>query len=454
MTKHLKISLFLLPLIIHSSSQAQVALAPSVTDGYLPADSEAVCEIPFFPEISDELEGPFEGALINDFTLYDVEGTAYTASEILEDGKPMMLISSSYSCFVYRWQIDKINTIQSVFGDFINIYVVYTVEAHPTDPSPYFNAVNIGAANYAEEILISQPLTYGERKDIVATMQTTHPVNVPVLLDTPCNDWWLNFGTNPNCAFFINPDGTVYDAQEWFDRYPDKMSNTIFSYFGEEPPVEEDSIPNGVFYLVDYEEDCIQDDPGMTIITSVDLANTATADSYLEILRLSEDLPSGWASSICTDVCYPPDVEVANMYLYEGTASYFSYYFYTDEYPGEGEVELLVKNVYTPANFYTVTLKACTSDGSVTAIEDIDADRLIVAPNPASNAFQIFAGDGWQQNTMLEMYDLNGQRVMLQPNLNLNGGYANVNVDQLPAGMYMLRLSDEMHSTTECIQIL
>ena len=117
-------------------------------------------------------------------------------------------------------------------------------------------------------------------------------------------------------------------------------------------------------------------------------------------------------------------------------------------------MELLVKNVYTPTNFYTVTLKACTSDGSVTAIEDIDADRLIVAPNPASNAFQIFAGDGWQQNTMLEMYDLNGQRVMLQPNLNLNGGYANVNVDQLPAGMYMLRLSDEMHSTTECIQIL
>ncbi len=452
MFKNLKVLFFNVAFVTAASLQAQVILAPSVSDGFLPADDDAICDIPFFPEISDELEGPFEGELISDFTLFDSYGNAYTASEILDDGKPMLLVSASYSCFVYRWQVDKINMLQSVFGDFINIYVVYTVEAHPTDPSPYFNAVNIGAANYADDILITQPLTYGERKDIVATMQTTHPVDVPVLIDNPCNEWWLNFGTNPNCAFFINPDGTVYDAQEWFDRFPDNISNTIFSYFGEEPPAE-DSIPNGIFDLVGYEEDCVQDDPGVTIITSVDLQNEATTDSYLEIIRLSEDLPTGWASSICTDVCYPPDVEVANMYLYEGTEAYFSYYFYTDEVPGEGEVELLVKNVYTPENFYTLTLKACTGDGAVTAIESLDKDRLIIAPNPANYVFQIFAGEEWQQNTMLEMFDLNGQRVLLNPNLNLNGGYASIDVNRLPGGMYLLRLSDDGHSKTENIQI-
>jgi hypothetical protein len=42
-------------------------------------------------------------------------------------------------------------------------------------------------------------------------------LKVPVLLDGPGNEWWTTFGTAPNSAFLLNPNGTIFEKQGWLN---------------------------------------------------------------------------------------------------------------------------------------------------------------------------------------------------------------------------------------------
>lgn len=154
-------------------------------------------------------------------------------SGLLNSVKPVLLVGCNYTCYVFRGKIDVINEMKAMYGDDLQIYLVYTVEAHPViDFSPYFGYENVGADNYAEGILYRQPTTYGERKDIVSDMLANETINVPVLIDGPCNEFWTNWGTNPNPAWLIAPDGYVYDAQKWFNKEPEDMYASIDDLLG------------------------------------------------------------------------------------------------------------------------------------------------------------------------------------------------------------------------------
>lgn len=422
---------------------AQTYLLPSISDGPMPTLTDELCDPPVYPVVTDELEdGPFEGDAVPEFTLYSIDGEEFTLSDKLSEGKPVLLISGSYTCWVYRSAVDKINGLQMLFGDYINIAVVYTVEAHPTDTSVYFNDIATGWPNYEDDVLYPNPTTYGERIDVAEDMLEELPLNVPLLMDSPCNDWWLNFGTNPNAAFFITPEGLVFDSQEWFDRYPESILETIASYFDIEiDPGGGIDEPYGAFELGEYEEECASDVPGMTIITEVEVNNLDTLDALFNIVRLSEDIPEGWETSLCTDICYPPNVSYTNMYLDASVEDYFSLYFYTDEIPAEGEVDLLVKHEYRPDNTYNITLKACTEDEVVTNIEStVSRDDLYVYPNPASSHVNLTIGASELLDGIFDVYNTSGQHIMSGQ---LSAGDAVVEVADWPKGFYMLRLNSD-----------
>ena len=159
-----------------------------------------------------------KGDKIPNLTLYSLDGSKFTLSEALANGKPVLLITGSYTCDISRHNIPDINALAGKYKDKLSIYLVYTIDAHPSDvPSPYSknNKVEIAQANVREHIEASQPKTYGERKTLAKKWQQQNYISAPVLVDNPTNDFWLSFGQAPNMAYLIEPGGSVYYKQAW-----------------------------------------------------------------------------------------------------------------------------------------------------------------------------------------------------------------------------------------------
>ena len=158
---------------------------------------------------------------VPDFTLYSSQGDKFTLSEALKSGKPIMLISGSYTCDVSRSNLPGIDSIIQQYRDKINVRMVYTLDAHPSDTiSPYSpkHEIWIPNINLKDQVEATQPKTYGEREALAVKWQQRYNIAVPVLIDTPANQFWLNYGQAPNMVYLIDPNGTVNYKQVWFNK--------------------------------------------------------------------------------------------------------------------------------------------------------------------------------------------------------------------------------------------
>src|SRR5438128_1385262 len=154
---------FLLTIAIHFSVSSQPQLKPSIGLTALPNDGDSVCDIPL------RLGGNFDALgfqisdTVPDFTLYEFNGDSLNLKTALQSGKPVLLVTCSYTCPIYRGHLDEVNNLLAEFSNDVLIYLVYTVEAHPiVDISPYFGYVNTTQQNYQDSILYRQPETYGD----------------------------------------------------------------------------------------------------------------------------------------------------------------------------------------------------------------------------------------------------------------------------------------------------
>ncbi|MFN0275005.1 MAG: T9SS type A sorting domain-containing protein [Chitinophagales bacterium] len=431
--------LFVHLVFAHQISWAQpVELGPSIGLESLPSNSAEICDIPFYPLITDELEGLTEGDLIPDFTLYTVDGVEVTASELLSDGKPALFVGGSYTCWVFRDQLPVVNLLQALYGDELHIYIIYTVEAHPLyDISPYFGVELTGDPNFTDDILYEQPDTYGQRKDIVNDMIEDLTISVPVLIDGPCNEWWLNFGTNPNCAYLVQSDGVIYDAEPWLDRFPDDIFASVEGLFG--ITTDGEPVPDGIV-TASAESECITGESGETIVVSGSVVNEDTADAYLDVLRLEENLPEGWLTSICTDICFPPEVMEATMYVDSEETLPMHVYFYTIGADAYGTATILIKNHYIPSNNFTYIFKACTGSTG-TADISIERPELFLFPNPATDEVQLQTYSATTSDLLITIFDITGN-VMFNKSQALVSGQFNVsvNVGNFASGLYIVKM--------------
>ena len=133
MKKAILLYIFILCTLQYSHAQ----LLPSIGLSALPADSDSICPIPI-AQGSGSVPGIMPGNLVPEFKLYTLNGDSVVLSEVLSQGKPVLLISSSYTCPVFRGKIPVINQVDSIYQGLLSVYVIYTVEAHPViDVSPY-----------------------------------------------------------------------------------------------------------------------------------------------------------------------------------------------------------------------------------------------------------------------------------------------------------------------------
>jgi len=210
-----------------------INLKPSIGLNSLPSDDDSVCTIPLAIDPGNIFESPglHEGDTIPDFKLYTNGNDSVQISNLIADGKPILLVGGSYTCPKYRNHLDELSDLQAAYGDEVHIYIVYTVEAHPDSPdiSPYKGEVWELNSNDQANIHYHEPITYLDRKNAASDMLNELDIPVPVLLDGPCNAWWQTFALAPNPAFLVNPNGTIFLKQGWFDNGLYTMTNAINS---------------------------------------------------------------------------------------------------------------------------------------------------------------------------------------------------------------------------------
>ena len=219
----IKLAFVAIALAISHFAMAQIVLGPTIGVNSLPGDGDPICTIGVYldPDGTYETPGIQVADTLLHFNFYDVNGAGTDILTELQKGKPLLLISGSYTCPVYRGKIPVINQIQATYSSQLSTFIIYVVEPHPdVDVSPYSGQVWTTAANQSEGILHRQPTTYGERKTIVSTMLNAMTIDVPVLIDGPCNEYWTNMAYAPNNAYLINTDGSVYVKHGWFHKAP------------------------------------------------------------------------------------------------------------------------------------------------------------------------------------------------------------------------------------------
>ncbi|MBK9175247.1 MAG: redoxin domain-containing protein [Flavobacteriales bacterium] len=411
---------------------AQPSLLPSIGIGSLPADGDPICNLPVqTPPIASC--GRPEGEQAADFTLYDLDGNAFNLEAALLAGKPVLMVSSSYTCPVFRNKVPRINAVAAQYADQLTTIVVYTPEAHPdVDISPYFGAVNTGQANIDAGILYEQPDTYGERKAILQDMLADMTIDVPVYLDGPCNEWWDYYGPQPNNAYLIDLNGTIHTHHDWFDKLPENIDCDIADLLGiAPPPACNGQTFGGQFSMEWVSNDTVHGIGGTTLTAHMRLSNTsATEDVLVRVVKLQNQLPAGWGSSLCLDVCYLPDVDTAIVPIAAGEIMEFYYYFYSTPGSATGYTRIGLRNEIDNSNNFTREVWGM-AEGGVGMAESSPVERSLPYPQPCATDFVMPAA---RAGDRIVLCDPRGTIVLEA------SAWPKVDVSGLRSGLYMATL--------------
>jgi len=366
---------------------SQPFLKPSIGLTTKPQLQDSICKINNYLG-SFEMSGYQVQDTVHDFTLYEPNGTPQTLSQDLRNGKPVLLISSSYTCPVFRGKIDEINALHAMFKDRVRIYVVYTVEAHPNqDISPYFGRVNTGQQNMNEGVLYRQPLTYGDRLNVVNDLLLNYPLDVPILVDGPCNAWWTQYGPAPNNATLIDTNGVVRIKHAWFDRDPDDMFCDLRQWLDPKDPCDSVAQGKSAFRFTINSDTVVRTQTNGFAYVSATLQNIGNYPMKIEVRRLLNQLPAGWSSSMCLDVCYPSDVDSTLINLDPQQTMDLIVDVFTGPDPDTGSIRIGMRNADDVMNRAIIRISVISEQP--TGNKFVEQDPILVYPNPASQALFI-----------------------------------------------------------------
>jgi hypothetical protein len=441
MLKWIPALLFLLPL--HLAAQ----LLPSIGLSALPADTAAICSVIPYTGAYDTT-GYNVGDTVPDFTLYTVAGTPVTLSSVLQGGLPVLLVSASYTCPVFRGKIAELNRIDSIYQGQLKVYVVYTLEAHPiVDLSPYSGTLWTTAQNQQAGILFQQPTTYGERKALIDSMTQAVYLRPEVVVDGPCNPWWHHYGPAPNNATLIQPDGRVFAKHDWFHRSPLNSYCDIDSLLGTNSGQCLALGNSGQFTFTLDRDSVVFGNAGDVLALHGLLSNTSTTDNVvLDIAKLAINVPAGWTTALCADICYPVTTAQTQLILAPMQVQPFTFYFYTDAIPATGDVRVGFRNNPFPNNRYQQGFYANTLP--VGLVAPVDGEGLRVFPQPASGAFTLRSTFPFER---VVIRDMMGKVVWEQAMLR--------RVDEvqiaapLPAGCYLLIVDGDVVQQSRLVMV-
>ena len=416
----------LLFLLTAFSLTLQAQLKPSIGLSGLPDDSKAICTISTYNGGYSN-SGFSKDSTVRDFTLYDVKGQSMNLSTELSKGKPILLVAGSYTCPVFRNKLATINKIVTDYGSQLSVWLVYVVEAHPiTDPSPYSGKEWVTGQNQQDGILYRQPTTYGERKAIASDQGKNMSITPPMLIDGPCNEWWLNFGPAPNNSYIILPNGKVFSKHGWFDKSPDDIFCDIDKLLG---TTCDNQQTGGTFTWKLNGSNTVSGGAGEVLSVSGKLINNSSASAEIEIIRMQNVAVSGWASAMCVDVCLQEWVDTTEFVLAAGDSQSYTMYFYSGSAGNESaHARIGFRNKAKSSNKMSQDFYGNTWMSYLT---DVQETSLKLYPNPASDHVTIIA----EMKTGIYLSNVHGN-VVSEAMLDI--GFNKINLSDLAEGLYFL----------------
>lgn len=392
-----------------------------------------VCDIPVYldPDGTNNTSGFLVGEEVEDFTLYDTDGIGFNLFDALEE-KPVFLMTGSYTCPRFRANLNNLEQIIEDFGDSITVWITYCVEAHPhTDVSPYFGFVNPATSNIDLGIIYDQPDSYQDRINTVSDMLEELDVPAPVLLDTPCNDWWDAYGPAENNAYLIEQDGTVAIKHGWMNNFGLDMHDDLTVYFGGE--VDSTSY-NGSFYITDDFTTATQY-TNLLLAAETDVINDSEEAVQIQVVREIIETPEEWTYSLCFGLCYSPEIDTIQFTVQAGYEPEFTLYHYPDGFPGNSLIQLTFTNLNDPENEYVWVVDA--SSEYVSVPEHLHAEEYVWSGSAIHSAR---ADCG---NTHYLVWNSGGARVKAGRGCSFETG-------DLPPGVYTMLITHASQDSQIC----
>lgn len=173
------------------------------------------------------------GEHVPDLILHDLEGNHQQLSRCWEK-QPALLVTMSLSCGRTRQHVQALQRLARRFEQSINTVIIYIVEAHPIDvPSPYTDGIWLTPLNEIAGIHCAQPRTLAERIELAEQLRRRFRLSTPMLIDALDDRAWRAFGSAPNVAILVQPDGRIAVKQGWFD--PQEMARAVTVLFKSSP---------------------------------------------------------------------------------------------------------------------------------------------------------------------------------------------------------------------------
>ena len=168
----------------------------------------------------------------------------------------------------------------------------------------------------------------------------------------------------------------------------------------------------------------------------VDTIICGNSGLYVDVIRVQNDTAPNWSTSFCLDVCFPPFVDSARVYILPNGRITFILDFYSSSLPDSSTALFKFVNPNNPANVFYQRLYGITTPASVAAV-NAPAVTIHIFPMPVSSgsAFNVFISDMNNSSGELRMnvYDMCG-RVCANVSGLHNGN--NSILLSLPAGIY------------------
>ncbi len=195
----------------------------------------------------------------------------------------------------------------------------------------------------------------------------------------------------------------------------------------------------------------LSDTLGSEVVYDLKVANTSGRELTLAMVRTLNDLPQGWQSSLCINLCYSPLVDsvattadFGSSPVRAGDTASVSVHVFPLTNPGLGVIRVVLKDVASPSDQQEFRF---TTDAIATSVESDEgaAHGFALAqnyPNPWNPSTRVRYRVGEEGAVSLRLYDTLGREVKVLVDERQQPGEYTVELDGsgLASGVYVYRL--------------
>ena len=186
------------------------------------------------------------------------------------------------------------------------------------------------------------------------------------------------------------------------------------------------------------------------------LINNSANPIVLQVVRLTNQIPSGWQTSICTSLgCLPPFVDSTTVSIPGSGMDSVLLDFITDANPAVGTVTMKVENLANPSEFYIHDFTLSTGPSGIRNKPGMVTGKFRLLPNypnpfNPSTTIPFEVGGTGLQKTTLSIYNIIGQHLLTLVDGELSPGYYEAQWNgrdrfgrPVPSGIYFYELHSE-----------